>query len=234
MTIKSVAWRPQIGQGLTGMRTRLEVYDISFNFHIMRLPVEPVLSTFWETGNRDQHDIASLCSTDSPSQISKGKFPQTTMWIEWVESKFRNPIVKVWADLDNPFNRSDYAKLFMSPSLDGTLPEYVTSQEDNSPLTLYIDFHNFSWISVVLLIKFTHKCMHIHLSPEEGRYIFMKSKILYNFVYNSIRQLYCCDITDIRRVPPERATYTKLMKPLKNNISWLDYPNLPKLLLLGF
>ena len=28
----------------------------------------------------------------------------------------------------------------MSPSLDGTLPEYVISQEDNSPLTLYIDF----------------------------------------------------------------------------------------------
>ena len=25
----------------------------------------------------------------------------------------------------------------MSPSLDGTLPEYVISQEDNSPLTLY-------------------------------------------------------------------------------------------------
>ena len=31
----------------------------------------------------------------------------------------------------------------MSPSLDGTLPEYVISQEDNSPLTLYIDFYNF-------------------------------------------------------------------------------------------
>ena len=72
----------------------------------------------------------------------KWKFPQTTMWIGWVERKFTNPTVKVWADLDNPFN-SDYAKLCMSPSLDGTLPEYVISQEDNSPLTLYIDFHNF-------------------------------------------------------------------------------------------
>ena len=50
--------------------------------------------------------------------------------------------MKVLADLDNPFKRSDYAKLCMSPSLDGTLPEYVISQEDNSPLTLYIDFHN--------------------------------------------------------------------------------------------
>ena len=68
----------------------------------------------------------------------------------------------------------------MSPSLDGTLPEYVISQEDYSPLTLYIDFHNFffffSWISIVLLIKIINKCMHIHLSPnipiivkEEGR-----------------------------------------------------------------
>ena len=47
-------------------------------------------------------------------------------------------------------------------------------------------------------------------------------------MYSSIR--HCCDIT-FRRVPPERATYTKLMKPLKNHISWLDYPNLTKLLL---
>ena len=61
----------------------------------------------------------------------KGKFPQTTMWIGWVESYFTNPTVKVWADLDKPFKRSDYAKLCMSPSLDGTLPEYVISQEDN-------------------------------------------------------------------------------------------------------
>ena len=65
------------------------------------------------------------------------------MWIGWVESNFTNPTVKVWADLDNPFKRSDYAKLCMSPSLDGTCPEYVISQEDNSPLTLYIDFHNY-------------------------------------------------------------------------------------------
>ena len=49
-------------------------------------------------------------------QSLKGKFPQTTMWIGWVESNyFRNPSVKVWADLDNPFKRSDYAKLCMSP-----------------------------------------------------------------------------------------------------------------------
>ena len=98
----------------------------------------------------------------------KGKFPLPTMWIEWVESNFINPTVKVWAELDNPFKRSDYATLCMSPSLDGTLPEYVISQEDNSPLTLYIDFtiFKFSWISILLLIKFFHECMHIHLSPN--------------------------------------------------------------------
>ena len=73
----------------------------------------------------------------------KGKFPQTTMRIGWGESNFRNPTVKVWADLDYPFKRSDYAKLCMSPSLDGTRSEYVISQEDNSPLTLYIDLQNF-------------------------------------------------------------------------------------------
>ena len=156
------------------------------------------------------------------------------MWIGWVESNFTNPTVKVWADLDNPFKRSNYAKLYMSPSLDGTLPEQLSIDFAHrfSICILY-----FSWISIVLLIKFIHKCMHIHLSPN----IMYKRRGKMHFheeekknVYSSIRQLYCCDITDIRRVPPERATYTTLMKPLKNHISWLDYPNLPKLLLLGF
>ena len=54
---------------------------------------------------------------------------------------------------------------------------------------------------------------------EEGRYIFMKVKFCENMCTVPFRQLYCCDITDIKRVPPERATYTKLMKPLKNHIS---------------
>ena len=115
----------------------------------------------------------------------------------------------------------------MSPSLDGTLPEYVISQEDNSSLTLYIDFHFFSssWISIVLLIKFIHKCMRIHLSPNipkykrRGKIHFHEKYFFLQFVYSSIRQLYCCDITDIIRLSPERATYTKLMKPLKNHIS---------------
>ena len=53
-------------------------------------------------------------------------------------------------------------------------------------------------------------------------------------MYSSNKQLYCCDIIDIGRVPSERATYTKLMKPLKNHISWLDYPNLPKLFSVRF
>ena len=73
----------------------------------------------------------------------KGEVSPTTMWTGWVERNFTNPTVKVWAYLDNPFKISDYAKLCMSPSLDRTLPEYVISQEDNPPLTLYIDFHNF-------------------------------------------------------------------------------------------
>ena len=103
------------------------------------------------------------------AHVLKGKLPQTTMWIGWGESNFTNPPVKVWADLDNPFKRSDYAKLCMSPSLDGTLPEYVISQEDK--ITLHwlctcIDFHNFKFFLDInsLLIKFIHKCMHIHLS----------------------------------------------------------------------
>ena len=70
------------------------------------------------------------------------------------------------ADLDNPFKRSDYAKLYMSPSLDGTLPEYVISQEDNSLLTLYIDFHNFQFfLDINSPFDQVHSFLHIHLSP---------------------------------------------------------------------
>ena len=108
--------------------------------------------------------LYTLMKMSSKGEVS----PNNNM--DWVSRKqFYKPNSKVWADFDNPFKGSDYVKLCKSPSLDGTLPEYVISQEDNSSLTLYIDFHNFlyfSWISIVLLIKFIHKCMHIHLSPN--------------------------------------------------------------------
>ena len=51
------------------------------------------------------------CTLFYGSMDLKGKFPQTTMRIGWVESNFTNPKVKVWADLDNPFKRSDYGKV---------------------------------------------------------------------------------------------------------------------------
>ena len=40
------------------------------------------------------------------------------------------------------FKGTNYAKFCMSPSLYRTMPEYVISQENNPPLTLYIEFHN--------------------------------------------------------------------------------------------
>ena len=67
--------------------------------------------------------------------------------------------------------------------------------------------------------------MHIHLNPNIPKrrgnlYIFMKSEIWNNLCTVPLDSCtYCCDITDIRRMPPERATYTKLMKPLINHIS---------------
>ena len=65
-------------------------------------------------------------------------------------------------------------KLCMSPSLDGTLSEYVISQEDNSPLTLYIDFHNLYFFldinSPFDSSSFINACMHIHLSPNIPKY----------------------------------------------------------------
>ena len=136
----------------------------------------------------------------------KGKFPQTTMWIGRVESNFRNPTVKFGANLNNPFKRTIYAKLCMSPSLDGTMPESVISQEYNSPLTLYIEFHNLYCFldinspvdqvqsyacTIILVLTYLSTCIKV-----VGRCIFMKSENFVIFVYSSIRQLYCCDITD--------------------------------------
>ena len=175
----------------------------------------------------------------------KGKFPQTTMWVGWVESKFRNPTVKFWANFDNPFKRTNCAKFCMSPSLERNYARIC----DITRGQLAIDFVHrisrffffLSWISIVQLIKFKHKCnAQIILAltypsiKVEGRCISMKSEHFVKFVYISIRQLYCCDITDISTVPPERVAYKKLTRNLKNHSSWLDYPNLPKLLLLDF
>ena len=74
----------------------------------------------------------------------------------------------------NPFKRSDYTKLRMSPSLDGILPGFVISQEDNSPLTLYIDFHNFQFFldinSPFDQVQSYRKCMHNHLRPNIPKY----------------------------------------------------------------
>ena len=58
------------------------------------------------------------------------------------------------------------------PLLDGTLPESVIPQENNSPLNLYTDFNNFEFFVdiIVWLIKFNHKCMHNHLSPNIPKY----------------------------------------------------------------
>ena len=110
---------------------------------------------------------------------------------------------------------------------------------------LFFFFLFFSWISIVQLIKFNHNCMHNHLRPNihvPNKYMYKRKgedtfswKNLWNLcTCSSIRQLYCCDITDCSRVPPERVVYKKLIKALKNHCSWLDYLNLPKLLLFDF
>ena len=61
------------------------------------------------------------------------------------------------------FKRTNYAKFCMPPSLDRTLPESVISQENNSPLTFYIDFQIFSFFLdinslVRLMSSITNAC----------------------------------------------------------------------------
>ena len=129
------------------------VYSVVIFSHIYFLIVTASISKLlhsWLFIDPSEHHYTTQTSkfnnfSNRSSTMLKGKFPQTTMWIGWEESNFRNPSVEVWAHLDNPFKRSDYTKLCMSPSLDGILPGFVISQEDNSPLTLYIDFHNFKF-----------------------------------------------------------------------------------------
>ena len=79
----------------------------------------------------------------------KGKFPQTTLWIGWVESNFRNPTVNVWADLDNPFKTSKWLCKVVYVALSGW----------NSARICVTVFQQkkISWIS-----KFIHKCMLIN------------------------------------------------------------------------
>ena len=110
--------------------------------------------------------------------------------VDWVSRKgrkhLRNPtenFEQIWII----HLREPIAAMFcMSPSLEGNMPESVISQENKSPFTLYIEFHNvkfFSWISIVQLIKFNHICMHNDLSPNipkfKSRGKIMKSE---NFV----------------------------------------------------
>ena len=120
--------------------------------------------------------------------------------------------------------------IIKSPSMDGALPEAMISQGKN----IYsIDFlhrpsqvFKFSWIPIVRFIKFNHKYMHSHrrfnmfniskCTKNRGKIIFSRKYNFVKFVYSN-RHLYCCEITDCSRVPPEKAAHKKLIKTLKNH-----------------
>ena len=108
------------------------------------------------------------------SKVSlKGKFPQTTMWIGWVESTFTNPTVKVWADLDNPFKEKGLCKVVyvaLSGWNSARISDITRGQLSIDFVHRFSQFYNFSWISILHLIKFIHKCTHIHLSPNIPKY----------------------------------------------------------------
>ena len=94
-----------------------------------------------------------------------------------------------------------------------------------SPLTLYTDFQFFFFFFFFFFFYYLSGWSSL-------RFFFFKLNFV-KFVYSSIRQLYCCDITDCNRVPSDRAANKKFIRTLKNHSSWLDYPNLLELLLLG-
>ena len=166
------------------------------------------------------------------------------MWIGWVESNFTNPTVTVSEKIWIIHLRELIMHSFVCRPLWTKLCQHMWYHKRTTLhwlCTQIFTILNFSWISIVLLIKYNHKCMHIHLSPNIPKFK-RRGKIHFHEKYNFVKNLCtvpwdsCTVVTSqiLERVPPERATYTKLMKTLKNHISWLDYPNLPKLLLLGF
>ena len=65
--------------------------------------------------------------------------------VDWVSRKqFTNPTVKVWADLDNPLKRSDYAKLCMSPSSGWNSARICDITRGQLSIDfVHVDFHNF-------------------------------------------------------------------------------------------
>ena len=130
----------------------------------------------------------------------------------------------------------------MSPSLDGTLPESVISQENISPLTFYIfafflDIYSLSSSIInacTIILALTYLSIKV-----EGRYIFIKSKTFCEMYVGLLlfceicvglllfceicvglqfhRQSFCCDMTDCIAVPPERTAYKKSIKTLKKS-----------------
>ena len=128
-------------------------------------------------------------------------------------------------------------QFYMSPSLDGTLPESVTVQENNSLLTLYIDFlFLFFFLNINTLINKFQSCTItllalIYLSTRvEEKSIFMKSKVLWNLCTVTLESNCSANAVTsqivVLKVSPERSAYKK-STTLK-----MDYPNLPKLLRL--
>ena len=90
----------------------------------------------WEL-NPEPFDPESRVQSNIPRHLHiKGDvFPNNVDWVSWKQTR---PTVKFWANFNNQFKTTSYVKFCMPPSLDGTVPECVIPQENNSPLTLYI------------------------------------------------------------------------------------------------
>ena len=130
----------------------------------------------------------------------------------------------------------------MSPSLCGNSARICDATREQ----FSIDFvHGFPQLFIFLGYQYTSlsslitKCLHNYLSPNMPKYksigkILMKSENLWslctvpleNYMYTVVTSH-----TDFSRVPPE--AYMNSVNPLKKQSSWLDYPKLPKLLLVG-
>ena len=153
----------------------------------------------------------------------KGKFPQITMSIGWVESNCINTAVKFWANSDNLFKRTNYANFGMPPLSVQNSVKICDATREQLSIAFVHRFLKQLGYQLAGWLQFNHKCMHNHLRRNIPKYksrgnihCHEKSNCV-KFVYSSIRKNFCSDIKFYSRLPPERAAYKKFIKTVKNH-----------------
>ena len=144
------------------------------------------------------------------------------MQIGRMESDFRNPTTKVWANLENPIKSYDFSNFWLiscMPPSGGTLLQSVMSQQNNSLMELYTNFHKILFfmkmhLSSTFILWYIRTKMILHafmIELNQLNYWYpRKNQNLWKSIYKVNGELFSCGITDSGVFRPERATYKTL------------------------